>query len=659
MNPLEVKGKLLNPTAQIIVFNQEGKLIYSCGSLFNISKKDAVSLFNAFPVLEGLQEVFFNLAEEERLNLPCVWFEYSEVSGHFDFLFTKQENKLYWLIQNFDKIYTKLISVQQERNVSIINSEILELHKKTQEKLVKVEKAYEYLFNNTPDLIQSIDVHGNFNFTNPAWRNTLLLTEQEVKEISFYDLVHPDDLAYCKQIHQNLSHKKKLKFVEFRLLDKNGQPISVRGSINLSDSENDEKSIQGIYRNVTQRKVVEQRLKQSETLYRLLVENASDIIVKINTQGSITYMNKVGLTFLGKSEEELEGVDFLDWVDNNYKQSIKEFYSKQFRERKNSTYLEFPLILNNERKWVGQNANLLFETIEGKEQAVGFLLILRDISKQKEQENILNRSNYLLDAKVKERTLALNKSNQELVGLNNELEENAKELIKYISELEEFSFIVSHDVRGPIARLLGLTMLFGMVEAEEYKSLAEQIEAETVSLDSIIKDLNNILQIRNDVYLTNELVNINNEIRTVLKQLSTTSDNANTLKNMELIIEEEQVYGIGTYIQSILYNLISNSLKYKQEGKELRIKLTCKVNKQNYLIEITDNGRGIDLIKFEKKLFRMYSRFDMKVQGRGVGLYLVKKQVEAMNGKISVSSKVNQGTTFSIFLPIPQEGISS
>ncbi len=659
MNPLEVKGKLLNPTAQIIVFSEEGELIYSCNALFNIREKDAVSLFNTFPVLEGLQEVFFDLAEGERLNFPCVWFEYLGVSGHFDFLFTKHDGELYWLIQDFDKIYSKLISVQQERNVSIINSEILELHKKTQEKLVKVEKAYEYLFNNTPDLIQSIDVQGNFNFTNPAWQKTLLLTEYELSQINFYNLVHPDDLSYCKQIYKSLSHKKKLKFVEFRLLDKNGQTISVRGSINLSDSEGETKSIQGIYRNVTQRKIVEQRLKQSETLYRLLVENASDIIVKISTQGKITYMNKVGLKFVRKAEEELKGVDFLDWVDNNYRKNVTEFYSNQFRKGENSTYLEFPLILNNERKWVGQNANLLFETVDGKETIVGFLLILRDVSKQKEQEDLLNRDNYLLEIKVKERTRALNKSNQELVGLNNELEENAKELIKHINELEEFSFIVSHDVRGPIARLLGLTMLFGMVDTIEHKSLTEQIEAETLSLDSIIKDLNNILQIRNDIYLTNELVNVNEEITTALKRLSIISDNADILKNIELVIEEEQVYGIGAYIQSILYNLISNSLKYKQEGRDLRIKLTCKVIKKSYLIEIIDNGKGIDLIKFEKKLFRMYSRFDMEAQGKGVGLYLVKKQVEAMNGRISVNSKVNQGSTFSIYLPIPQQDVSS
>ncbi|HHL52859.1 MAG TPA: ATP-binding protein, partial [Flammeovirgaceae bacterium] len=92
--------------------------------------------------------------------------------------------------------------------------------------------------------------------------------------------------------------------------------------------------------------------------------------------------------------------------------------------------------------------------------------------------------------------------------------------------------------------------------------------------------------------------------------------------------------------------------KYKKEGVDLKVEVKTRREGDKFILQVCDNGRGIDLDKFGNSLFKLYARIDASAQGKGVGLYLVKKQVEAMNGTIEVASKLNVGTTFTITLPI-------
>ncbi len=246
-----------------------------------------------------------------------------------------------------------------------------------------------------------------------------------------------------------------------------------------------------------------------------------------------------------------------------------------------------------------------------------------------------------LEEKVAERTI--------------ELEKHAEELVMHNNELEQFSFNVSHNLRAPVARLLGLTTLFKTPTNDntEESTIISHIQTETKLLDTVIKDLNNILQIRKNLYKIKEYTNISEEIETAQKLLSHGGQEMCCLKNMELNIEESNVFGVREYIQSITYNIMGNAFKYKREGVDLKLKISTELKDQNVILKFADNGRGIDLDKFGDKIFKMYSRFDLETQGKGIGLYLVKQQVESMNGTISIESKLGKGTAFSIALPLP------
>jgi signal transduction histidine kinase len=105
---------------------------------------------------------------------------------------------------------------------------------------------------------------------------------------------------------------------------------------------------------------------------------------------------------------------------------------------------------------------------------------------------------------------------------------------------------------------------------------------------------------------------------------------------------------VPAYLDSILMNFITNAVKFRDPKREPEIRISTSVNEDYTILRIADNGLGIDLKKHGSKLFGMYKTFHENAEARGIGLYITKNQVEAMEGKITTTSKVGKGTTFNI-----------
>jgi signal transduction histidine kinase len=110
-------------------------------------------------------------------------------------------------------------------------------------------------------------------------------------------------------------------------------------------------------------------------------------------------------------------------------------------------------------------------------------------------------------------------------------------------------------------------------------------------------------------------------------------------------------HAIPAYIESIFYNLLSNALKYRSPERKPIILFTSSQTDDKLYIRVEDNGIGMDADRHRGKLFTLYQRFHDHVEGKGMGLYLVKTQVEALNGTIDVESTVGKGTVFTIIIP--------
>jgi signal transduction histidine kinase len=114
----------------------------------------------------------------------------------------------------------------------------------------------------------------------------------------------------------------------------------------------------------------------------------------------------------------------------------------------------------------------------------------------------------------------------------------------------------------------------------------------------------------------------------------------------------DSFFTIKSYFYSIFYNLILNSIKYKKENIPPVIKISSCKFEDRILLKFTDNGLGMDLQKSGEQVFGLYKRFHTHIEGKGMGLFMVKTQVEALGGKINISSEVNKGTEFLIQFPI-------
>ena len=115
----------------------------------------------------------------------------------------------------------------------------------------------------------------------------------------------------------------------------------------------------------------------------------------------------------------------------------------------------------------------------------------------------------------------------------------------------------------------------------------------------------------------------------------------------------DRLYTVKSFLQSILLNLMSNALKYKRKEVPLEISIDARISEEKTLcLSFTDNGLGIDLEKNKDKIFGIYKRFHPHIEGKGLGLHLVKTQVDLLGGEIEITSEVDKGTTFKIYLSI-------
>jgi len=225
------------------------------------------------------------------------------------------------------------------------------------------------------------------------------------------------------------------------------------------------------------------------------------------------------------------------------------------------------------------------------------------------------------------------------------------DLIQRNKDLEQFSYIISHNLRQPIANILGLTVDFDInkLTPDEQREVIPALSNSVKRLDEVIIDLTHILSVRNGESENKQMVKLSN----ILKDASTSL--GFMIKKENAFIESDfsgvdELLTVKSYMHSIFYNLISNSIKYGQPTFTPHIKIASRKQGNSIIITFSDNGLGIDLLKKGKELFGLYKRFHNHVNGKGMGLFMVKTQVESLGGKISVSSKVNKGTEFVIEL---------
>jgi PAS domain-containing protein len=220
------------------------------------------------------------------------------------------------------------------------------------------------------------------------------------------------------------------------------------------------------------------------------------------------------------------------------------------------------------------------------------------------------------------------------------------------NSLTNFAHMVSHDLRAHSTNLSVLTrLLFDEKNESQKEQILTMLKSATDSLNSTVCNLNDVVQSSDKTNIETQLKSVN-----LLKVLNNVKKNISVLFNKK---EAESIFDVSSdleltvvpaYLDSVLLNLFTNSLNYCSTDRKPIIYVKAKNIEDTVKIEFSDNGKGIDLNVVGKNIFGMNKTFHRNKDARGVGLYITKNRIEAMGGKISVTSKVNTGTTFTIIL---------
>ena len=378
------------------------------------------------------------------------------------------------------------------------------------------------------------------------------------------------------------------------------------------------------HQDITERKKAEELLRQSRSNLKAIIENTEATIYSIDREFRyITFNQRLKQTIKSVFNVDIQPGDIVFDLHGKNDPEETKFWKEVYTDALTGETVKF------EKKYIIRDieafVNFSIYPIWENDDIIGLSCYAVDVTKEKLDE--------IFKDKLSSDVMQRNKN------------------------LEQFSYIVSHNLRSPVANIIGLTSVLQSegLEEELRKEMISGLFSSVNKLDDVIKDLNQILQIKKDVSEKREKVLISSIIQDIEISLST------LIKDEEAIIvydkiERNEMVTIKSYLYSILYNLILNSLKYRRKEVRPIIEISSKVVEGKLQLLVKDNGLGIDLKKKGDQVFGLYKRFHTKTaEGKGMGLFMVKTQVETIGGRISLTSIVNEGTQFTISLGLEKE----
>jgi PAS domain S-box-containing protein len=436
----------------------------------------------------------------------------------------------------------------------------------------------------------------------------------------WFENIHPEDsIKMSIKLYSFLEQKTEKWQDEYRFkcADNTYKYVLNRGFL-LKDENGKAVRMIGAIQDITKRKEEELRLKLLETV---IVQTKESIIIteadfENHKLPKIVYVNPAYTSItgfeshevLGKTPDLFQGqkADFsvirkmLTTVQSRTETQIETLSSRKNQE---DFWLRFSMIpiynLDNElTHWVS---------------------VQKDVSEEKKQE----------------------KEKEQLIS---ELTQNNK-------DLKQFSYITSHNLRAPISNLTGLLNLIEDIPITdvELSEILGGFKKSTSLLNETINDLTKVMIIKDKSSVQKEDVILEEVFENIFNQL-----NFQIEANLPILkinfVNAPTVRINKPYMESILLNLLTNAIKYKSENRILRIAIESNIVNDKTVLTFSDNGIGIDLKRNHDKVFGLYQRFHDYPDSKGLGLYLVKSQVEAMGGTISIESTVNKGTTFTLTL---------
>lgn len=508
--------------------------------------------------------------------------------------------------------------------------------RQAQQAIIESEARFRTMADNAPVMIKITDDATNFMYVNKQWLDFTGISFEDTINMSWKEVVHPDDIERKERLTKKAISEHSAFRVEFRMRRFDGEyRWVVATNTPRFGATDDFQGFIGSVIDITEIKDAERKVKQNaELLQKLFLEVPAVVglvrypdyqYVLANPQYRKLYGNRplVGKTVYEAHSEE-EGRGFFKRLEKVFETG------EPFVGNEVPTAIE----LNKDGEIVHGYFNLVYQPLidaNGKIEAV--LLFAVEVTE-------------LVNARK-----ALLITNDELSGKNNEL-------LRINNDLDSFVYTASHDLKSPIANMEGLATLLrdilqGKLEEEDMKVL-DMVQHSINKLKGTIADLAEITKVQKELQSSLEPLSFNGMLQDILLDLDVAINEAEATVTIDLQVEN--ITYARKNLRSIIYNLVSNAIKYKAPDRKPEVSLKTYEEDQYVVLEVQDNGLGIKEEQ-QHKLFTMFKRLHTHVEGTGIGLYIIKRIIENNGGKIEVSSKLGKGTTFKVYfkqLPVEQ-----
>ncbi len=492
----------------------------------------------------------------------------------------------------------------------------------TSKKPEDLNKLYESLIKQLPNIIFQIRVTADraihLDFISKPIEFLYQFSIEEILEDSYKFAkyrIYESDLKVFKETF-NVAVETKAKWeVDFRFLLPDSSYKWIRIEATPKATENDDTIFYGLLSDITTIKEQEIQLRVADERYHFAVQASDRGVWDWDMVTNKVYYSSESMKILGLTESDLVASPE-EWDDRVHPDDREEYYGNinLHFENKIPFYETCHRVLcNGEYKWILDRGKVIERDENGKPLRIAGTHT--DISAQKEKEQELLKM-------------------LEIVNSQN-------------NKLLNFAHIVSHNLRTHAGNIKSLLELYHNSSFTHEETITN-IDIVSKELNETIENLNDLVKVHTQTNKEFVSLQLSYYITRMLYILNEDITNKNIIIENN-VNEKIQVNCIPAYLESILLNLVTNAIKYSNDKKDILISFNVTDTTDFLILNVSDNGVGIDMERYGSSIFGLYKTFHGHEDSRGVGLYITKNQIETMGGKIEVESKPNVGSTFKVY----------
>jgi PAS domain S-box-containing protein len=259
---------------------------------------------------------------------------------------------------------------------------------------------------------------------------------------------------------------------------------------------------------------------------------------------------------------------------------------------------------------------------------------------------------FVIDYRGQEAKLIMSLNVTDRVMMQRERNQLTKLLLERNHQIQGLAYSLSHNFRAPVVNLKGLNTLLQkqIKDGEETSECLKMQDSALETLDQTIRDLTHVLETTGTLAQSREQLELKMQFDVVHRLFMEQLEQANAevsidFSRTQVVLFNRQV------LASMFFNLLSNAIKFRHPDRPLAVTVSSEAANGHTIIRFEDNGVGMDEAIIQGKIFQMYQRFHLDKPGRGLGLYLIKYQLQELNSSIDVRSRKGEGTRFEVVIP--------